>query len=89
MKNCYFKIKSIPIAQTDYNKLPWGRQIEYRHAIKAFQDGAKTGHISQKRRSFAEAFVEFIDLYKPKEYFCLDNTTDDYKDDSIQVWYKD
>lgn len=81
------KINGFP-KESEYNKMPFGRQIEFQQKIKEFKSSAKIGHLATKRKSVASALKEFIDLYNVTEYYFIDTTTPDYKDDSIQIYYK-
>lgn len=83
----FYKINGLP-KEKEFNQMPFGRKIEHFRAIDAFKAGAKSVHISQKRRSTAAAIKEFKDLYKPTEYFYSEHIGPDYRDDSIQIWYK-
>lgn len=56
--------------------------------IAAFKVVAQSVHISQKRRSFAKAWREFLDLYDPTEFFCENKESPMYRDDSLQVWFR-
>lgn len=84
-----FNLPSLQLKEKDFNILPFGRQIEYFKKIEEWKKAAKRIHISQKRCSTAKALKEFKDLYRPTEYFFVDNQTANYKDDSIEIWYKD
>jgi hypothetical protein len=82
-----FKIAGMP-KDKEYNQMPFGRQIEFRGKIQEFKDTAQSNHFSTKGKSFKAALKEFLNLYKPKEYFCLDTETPTYKDDSVEIWHK-
>lgn len=82
-----FKIKGMP-SEKEYNAMPFGRQIEYRHQIEDFKATAKIGHVSQKRVSPAKALREFIKLNDVEEYYLIRHTAADYYDDTYQIWYK-
>ena len=64
-KTTYFFVLPISIKASDFNNLPFGRQIEYFRQIEAFKQTAKSVHICQKRRSTAAALKEFKDFKKP------------------------
>lgn len=82
-----FSISGLP-KDADYNRLPFGRQIEYRHDIDAFKTSAKSIHVSAKRRTNKSAFAEFKRLYQPAEWFYIDRDESMRHDDSFQVWYR-
>lgn len=82
-----FKIQGM-ISAKEYNSLPFGRQIEYRHKIAEFQATAKTNWVSQKRTKLKTALREFFKLYEVTEYYLKTEIRDDWKDDSVQIWYK-
>ncbi len=82
-----FKIDGLP-KDTAYNAMPFGRQIEYRHAIEAFKASAQKTWVSSKRKSTASALAEFKRLYKPTQYFFVNHDGPGYHDDSFEVWYK-
>lgn len=79
------KINGIP---KDYDKMPFGRQIEYRRVIEAFKSESKKTWISQKRISSGKALKDAIKLYEAKEYYCNINDSENYRDDSFEFWYK-
>ena len=79
------KISGIP---AHYADLPFGRQMEYYKVIQSFKDCAKVAHISIKRKSFNKAFKEFLDLYRPSEYYLSYYDEALRKDDSIEIYYK-
>jgi hypothetical protein len=81
-----FKIDGMP-KDTTYNGLPFGRQIEHRHAIEAFKARATSVHFSAKHKSTRAAFREFKNLYRPAQWFLIDRDEYMYHDDSFQVWY--
>lgn len=82
-----FKINGIP-KDSDYNRLPFGRKIEYSARIVAFKESAKRTHISIKRVSFSKAFKEFKSLYKPTEYYMAFYNGPQYADHSVEIFYK-
>jgi hypothetical protein len=83
-----FKIKSITITDEKYDRLPLGRQMDYDQSLKTFKDLARVGYLGTKRKSVKKALSEFIKLNQVTEYYFIDNNTDNYWDDSIQIWYK-
>lgn len=83
-----FNLPSIGIKEKHFNILPWGRQVEYLQKIETWKQYSKKIHISQKSRSTAKAIKEFKDLYRPTEYFFVDRETANYRDDSIEIWYR-
>ena len=82
-----FKINGLGITDKEFNKLPFGRQVEFHKKIKEFKDRAKSTHVSQKRRSHAAAWREFKELYSPEEYYAEYEDGDSVRDDSFQVFY--
>jgi hypothetical protein len=84
----HFKIKGLP-KDTDYNRLPFGRQIEHRHAIAAFKESAQHGYADSKRRSYAAALKDFLKLHRATQWFAVTRGKpgDYYHDDSFEVWY--
>jgi hypothetical protein len=80
------KSRGIP-SEKEFNKLPFGRKIEFFKKIDEFKQNAKRGHIDQKRRTLTKGKKEFKDLYRPKEFFFVDDTKEGWKSDSLQVWY--
>jgi hypothetical protein len=79
------KINGVP---KNYATLPFGRQIEFHPIIRAFKDQAKTTHVSQKRKTGATAWKEFVKLYQATQYYATYNDESNYRDDTYQVWYK-
>jgi len=72
----------------NYATLPFGRQIEFRHIIAKFKEDAKRGHIYAKRKSVASGFAEFKKLHNCTQWYYLDRTGSDFKDDTVEIWYK-
>ena len=84
-----FRIKDLGITDREYGKLILGRRVVYHKNIKAFIDTAESVHISQKRRSHAKDWKEFLELYKPTEWYTMyHDGGDNYRDDTFQVYYK-
>lgn len=83
-----FKIPSLGIKDVDYNKLPFGRQLEYRRAIADWIETAQVGYVSQKRKCYQIAINEFIKLYEVKEYYCRFNSSENYFDDTFKIYWK-
>lgn len=83
-----FNLPSIGIKEKYFNILPFGLQIDYLKKIEDWKKQAKSIYISQKSRSTAKAIKEFKDLYRPTEYFFVDRQTANYRDDSIEIWYR-
>ena len=78
------KIDGVP---KDYNKMPSGRQIEYRHVIEEFKAKAKSVWLSQKHRSYRTAIAEAKKLYNAKQYYCRFNNAPYYWDHSFEFFY--
>ena len=82
-----FKINDLGITDKQYNDLPYGRQIEYRRKFEEFKKRARKVSVSQKRRTHAVAWKEFMKLDKPQEYYTSYYDESSYWDDSFEVWY--
>ena len=82
-----FKIKGMP-NDIEFNRLPFGRQIDGIRTIAKFKEEAKSIHLSQKRKSYSEAIREAVDLHNVEEYFCQFLCGTQAKDDSFEFWYK-
>lgn len=82
-----FKINDLGVTDKQYADLPFARQLDFHKKIKTFKEGAKTTHVSQKRKTFSKAWKEFIDLYRPAEWFTVVRDDHNYRDDSFEVWY--
>ena len=82
-----FKIAGLGVKDKDYNAMPWGRQLEYREKIEAFKAAAKKTHISQKRRTHAKAWKEFIELHQPDQWFATFLDGQQARDDVFEVFY--
>jgi hypothetical protein len=80
------KIDGIP---SNWNTLPFGRQIEFWPKLKEFKESAKKTYVSQKRKSGVMAWSEFVKLYKPKQFYAVYHDSLDYRDDSYEVFYQD
>lgn len=80
------KIDGIP-SEKAFNAMPLGRQSEHWEAIKAFKAGAKTAWLSQKRKASATSFREFVKLHNATQYYAVVNDSNEYRDDSFQVWF--
>lgn len=83
-----FKIPSLGIKDVDYNKLPFGRQIEYRRAIADWIETAKIDYISQKRKCYQIEINKFIKFNEVKEYYCRFNSSEFNFDDSFKIYWK-
>jgi len=82
----WIKLNGIP---KDFLNLPWGRQVEYHRIIRDFRETAKSVHVSIKHRTPAQALKEFKELYKPSEYYARFYCSNDIRDDSVEVFYKE
>lgn len=71
-----------------YNRLPFGRQIEYRAMLENFKNSAKQEYLDCKGISVQSALKEFKRLVKPTEWFLIDTTKPNWKDDSILIYWK-
>ncbi len=85
MKNVKCKIQGVP---SDFDKLPFGRQIEYYGTIAKFKTEAQRTWVSQKRITSGKALKEAIKLHGAKEYYCIVNDSSTYRDDTYEFWYK-
>jgi len=82
-----FKIAGM-ISESEYNRLPFGRQIEYRKRISEFQQRATVVHVSIKRRAFSTALRESIKLYNAAEWYVVPfNDSQFCRDDSFAFHY--
>ena len=79
------KIDGVP---KEYEKLPFGRQIEHRAKIDAFKRSAKVTWLSIKRQSVTRAWREFIAMFEPTEWYANYQDGEFARDDSIEVYYK-
>lgn len=81
------KIDGVP---KDYYEQSFGRQMGHLRAIEDFKSSplTVTCHIVQKRLPSTAAWREFVKLHKPTQYFAKYHDTDNYRDDSYQVWYR-
>jgi hypothetical protein len=86
MKTIKFKIAGMN--EREFNAMPFGRQIEYRHKIKDFKESCKSVHLSQKRQTYQKSIREAVALYGVKEYYCDFYNEPHCKDDSFEFWYK-
>ncbi len=81
----WIKLNCLP---SNYLNLPFGRQIEFRQAIREFKESANFVYVSIKRKTAAAALREFKFLYVPSEYYAVFNDSPECRDDSFGVWYK-
>jgi len=81
-----FKINGMP-KDSDYAKLPFGRQIEFRHILSEFKINSKSMHLSQKRQSYTKAIKEAIKLYDVDQFYCLFQCNSQVKDDTFEFFY--
>lgn len=81
-----FKIIGMP-SETQYHSLPFGRKIEYNSIIQAFKKRAQHGYLDAKGMSVPTALAKFKKLYKPNEWYLIDRTGPDFKDDSMEIWF--
>lgn len=79
-----FKLNNVP---DNMEHLPFGRQIEFLKIIEEFKNNARSTFIDMKRRSAKAAIAEFKKLYQPKQFFCSYHDSQNYRDDSFQVWF--
>lgn len=63
-----FKIAGM-ISESEYNRLPFGWQIEHRKRISEFQQRATVVYVSIKRRAFSTALRESIKLYNAAQWY--------------------
>ena len=83
-----FKIAGLGVTDKQFNTMPFGRQIEYARKIEEFKLSAKSTHVSQKRRTHAAAWREFVQLNDVKEYYTSFVDCANARDDVFEVWYK-
>lgn len=82
-----FNNKTFP-SPVQLENLPFGRKILFLKQIQQFKSEAKKTYISQKRTTAGHAIKEFVKLYDVKEYYCIFYDTDQIRDDTFLVWYK-
>jgi hypothetical protein len=84
------KIKNLGISSAEFNKLSFGRQIEYFNLIEKFKQSPETKKVwfSQKRISNSKALKEFKKLYQPKEFYYSTHDSQNHKDDSFEIFYR-
>lgn len=82
----YLKIKGLP-KEADYNRLPFGRQIDYRRDIENFKASARHGYVDSKRKSYAAGLKEFLKLYQADQWYAVTRGGPNYHDDSFEIWY--
>jgi hypothetical protein len=82
-----FKIDGF-IKWTEYNKLPFGRQIEYIRNFDGFKEKAKRGWLNTKRKTVEAALREFMTLNNVKQFYFKHRQSATWHDDSIEIWYK-
>jgi hypothetical protein len=87
MKTKKFKLAGLP-SEREFNKLPFGRQLEHLRAIEAFKMSCKSVYLSQKRQTYQKAIKEAIASYGVKEYYCEFYCSQQCKDDTFQFWYR-
>ena len=75
--------------QKELQYMPFGRFIDENKKIKSFREAedTKTTRISIKRKSVAEAFKEFKDLYNVDRFYARFHNGRQRKDDSFDVFY--
>lgn len=81
-----FKIKGLPDYK-EFNGMVLGRQIEHFRAIEKFKTSAKHNHFGQKHITFEKGLKEFKKLYDVDEFYCVNRNSDDWKDDSTEIWF--
>jgi hypothetical protein len=81
-----FKINGLP-KDSEFNALPFGRQIDHLRAMESFKAAAKSIHYSAKGKTTLRAFQEFKRLYRPSQWLLVNRDAPSYHDDSFEVWY--
>lgn len=82
-------IKNVPDVPDNYTNMIFGRQLDYRYKIADYMAKSKNIHLSQKKQTYKKAIKEFVDLYKPKNYYIPKINCDEfYYDDSFVVYYQ-
>jgi hypothetical protein len=73
----------------NYWQQPFGRQLSDIKLIKDFTETAKVDHIDAKGKSTLKSVKEWVAINKPEQYFVKwSKDSSDYKDDSVEVYYK-
>ena len=87
MKNVLVKINGV---DKDYHRLPFGRQIEDIKKIRLFCQSALSYHVGAKHKPTLPAVKQWLKEKAPSEYYASWEADHyNYKDDSVQVFYKD
>ncbi len=82
-----FKIAGM-IPESEYNRFPFARQIEYRKKFSEFQQRAEIVHVSIKRRAFSTALRDSIKIYNAAEWYVAPfNNSQFCRDDSFAFHY--
>lgn len=85
--NIIVKIKGV---DKEFYKAPFGRQIDDLKKVKAFIETAKTYYVDAKRKGTLAAVKQWLKEKKPSEYYAKwKKDSSNYKDDSVQVYYRD
>jgi len=85
--NILVKIKGV---DKEFYKAPFGRQIEDLKKVKAFIETAKTAYVDAKHKGTLAAVKQWIKAKNPSEYYAKwRKDSSSYKDDSVQVYYRD
>lgn len=81
-----FKINGLP-TDTEFGRLPFGRQVELAAKIKEFKSSAQVIHLSQKRQSYIKAIQVARKLYRVDQYYCQFHNSPAYKDDGFAFFF--
>ncbi len=81
-------VHNIPGVPNNLPSLSFGQQIGHLAKVQEFKNGAKSIHLSQKRKTYKKALREFKDLYKPNSFYVPGfHVGSDIHDDSFEVFY--
>ena len=82
-----FKIQGLP-TDTEFARLPFGRQIEHARKIEGFKNSAKKDWISIKGDKNANKEIKkFLKAVGSCQYYCKYNDSDNCRDDSFEIYY--
>lgn len=84
--NIIVKIKGV---DKEFYKAPFGRQLDDLKKVKAFIETAKSYYVGAKGKGTLAAVKQWIKATNPSEYYAKwRKDSSNYKDDSVQVYYR-
>jgi len=87
----FFKVPGVSISPNDLAGMPFGRQIEFIHKLRAFEShpDTKKGWVSLKgRKSPGPAIREFVKLYQATSFYVAVRWEEYYRPDSVEIYYQ-